>query len=81
MTLEEAQAEILRLNEELETAKNANENYSTQVNELNTELEKVRDLNQQYFLKLSARYNPNQQDDDEDEEFPTCEEFAQTLTI
>jgi len=80
MTLEEAQAEILRLQEELATAQNSNENYSRQVNELSTDLEKVRELNQQYFLKLSAQYTPPT-DTGEEEDTPSCEDFARTLTI
>lgn len=81
MTLEEAQAEILRLNEELTTVKTENENYSKQVNDLSADLEKVRELNQTYFLKLSAQYNPNPDGDGDDNDVPTCEEFAKTLTI
>lgn len=81
MTLEEAQAEILRLNEELDTAKTERDNYSTKVNELSNDLEKVRNLNQQYFLKLSAQYKPNTEPEDEEPDAPTCEDFAKTLTI
>lgn len=80
-TLEEAQAEILRLNEELTTANGERENYRTQVDTLTKDLEKVRTLNQQYFLKLSAQYNPPAQEDTPDEETPSCEDFAKTLTI
>ena len=58
-TVEEAQAEILRLQEELTTVKADRDNYSTQVSDLQKENEKVRELNQQYFLKLTAQYNPN----------------------
>ena len=81
MTLEEAQAEILRLNEELTTAQNERDNYSGKVNELTGELEKVRELNQKYFLKLSAQYNPPKSEDDDEPETPSCEDFAKTLTI
>lgn len=80
-TLEEAQAEILRLNEELSTKQNECENYSAKVNELTGELENVRQINQRYFLKLSAQYdNPNPQDDD-DEDDVTLEDFAKTINI
>jgi chromosome segregation ATPase len=81
MTLEEAQAEILRLNEELTTVKNERDSYSTKVNEQADELEKVRNLNQQYFLKLSAQYVPNTDTDEDDADEPTCEDFAKSLTI
>lgn len=80
-TLEEARAEILRLNEELTTAQTELENYSTKVSELTKENEKVRELNQKYFLRLSAQYNPNPAPDEDEPEVPTCEDFAKTLTI
>lgn len=80
-TLEEARAEILRLNEELATAQTERDNYSNRVNELTRENENVRELNQQYFLKLSAQYEPNHEDEDPEEDVPSCEDFAKTLTI
>lgn len=81
-TLEEAHAEIIRLNEELATRTTERDNYSTRVNELTRENESVRELNQQYFLKLSAQYKPTTEDpEEEDEEVLTCEDFARTLTI
>ena len=81
-TLEEARAEILRLNEELSTAQTERENFSAKVTELTSDLEKVRELNQKYFLKLSAQYKPNvENDEDTDPETPSCEDFAKTLTI
>ena len=80
-TLEDARAEILRLNEELTTAQTERDNYSAKVNELSGDLEKVRTLNQQYFLKLSAQYNPPKDEDTDEPDTPTCEDFAKTLTI
>ncbi len=80
-TLEEARAEILRLNEELTTAQTERDNYSTRINELTSEVEKVRELNQKYFLKLSTQYNPTPDPEDEDHDAPSCEDFAKTLTI
>lgn len=81
MTLEEAQAEILRLKEELATVTTERDNYSAKVSEQANELEKVRELNQKYFLKLSAQYAPTPDPDDEEPDAPTCEDFAKTLTI
>jgi uncharacterized protein YlxW (UPF0749 family) len=83
MTLEEAQAEILRLNEEVATLKTENENYSKKVSDLTKENENVRELNQKYFLKLSAQYvpTPGGVDPDDVEDVPSCEDFAKTLTI
>lgn len=81
-TLEEARAEIVRLNEELTTVTNERDSYSTKVTEQAGELEKVRNLNQQYFLKLSAQYIPTPNPDEDDEQdAPSCEDFAKTLTI
>lgn len=80
-TLEEARAEILRLTEELATANTERENYSTRVSELTAEVEKVRELNQQYFLKLSAQYVPTPDTDEDEQDPPSCEDFAATLTI
>lgn len=79
-TLEEAQAEILRLNEALSAANTERENYSTRISEMTAELEKVRTINQQYFLKLSAQYTPPKPEEPE-EDAPSCEDFAKTLTI
>lgn len=80
-TLEEAQAEILRLNEELETTRSERDSYSTRTSELSAELESVRKINQQYFLKLSAQYSPTPQPEDEPQEALSCEEFAKTINI
>lgn len=80
-TLEEARAEILRLNEELTSVTNERDSYSTKITELSGDLEKVRNLNQQYFLKLSAQYTPNPTEDPDDADPVSCEDFAKTLTI
>ena len=80
-TLEEARAEIVRLNEELTSVTNERDSYSTKITEQANELEKVRNLNQQYFLKLSAQYQPPKDEDDDEPETPSCEDFAKTLTI
>ena len=80
MTLEEAQAEILRLQEELNTAQSERDNYSNQLTDTQRALEKVRTINQEYFLKLTAQHNPPKPDED-DAEPVSCEDFARTLTI
>lgn len=82
-TLEEAQAEIVRLGEELVKVTTERDNYSAKVTETNTELENVRKLNQQYFNKLSSQiFKDEDKDDKKDEDdAPTCEDFAKTLTI
>ena len=81
-TLEEAQAEILRLNEELTERTNERDTLSQNNNTLTTELEQVRKLNQTYFNKLSAQYSHEEhENEDEAEEVQSCEEFAKTLQI
>lgn len=82
-TLEEARAEILRLNEELSTVTTERDNYSTRINDLENENKNVRELNQKYFLKLSAQYNPkpDEDGDDPDDQIPSCADLAKSLTI
>ena len=79
MTLEEAQAEILRLQEENTRLTNERDALTTNNTNLTEELSKVRQLNQTYFNKLSAQYS--EQAGEKDEEAPTCEDFAKTLNI
>lgn len=82
MTLEEAQAEIIRLQEENTGLRNERDTLSQNNENLSQELNQVRTLNQQYFNKLTAQYSdPAGEKDKGDEEAPTCEEFAKTLTI
>ena len=81
-TLEEAKAEIIRLNEALTERTNERDTLSQNNVTLTGELESVRKLNQQYFNKLSAQYSqePDKTDIDE-EEVQSCEDFAKTLNI
>lgn len=81
-TLEEAQAEIIRLNERVTELTNERDTLSQNNTTLTGELESVRKLNQQYFNKLSAQYSqePDKNNDD-DEEVQSCEDFAKTLNI
>lgn len=79
-TLEEAQARILELDEEIERVRGERDTLSQNNNTLTQENENLRTLNQKYFNKLIAQDDiKNKQDDDEGEEVPTCEEFANTL--
>lgn len=81
-TLEAAQAEIVRLQEENTRLTNERDTLSQNNTNLSGELEQVRTLNQQYFNKLTAQYSKQaDEQDEEDEEAPTCEEFAKTLKI
>ena len=82
MTLEEAQAEIIRLNEQVTELTNERDTLSQNNTTLAGELESVRKLNQQYFNKLSQQFVPAEgKKDKEDEEAPSCEDFAKTLDI
>ena len=81
-TLEEAQAEIIRLNEQVTELTNERDTLSQNNTTLTGELESVRKLNQQYFNKLSQQYSPQEdKKDNEDDEVQSCEEFAKTLDI
>lgn len=82
MTLEEAQAQIVDLQEQLTEARNERDTLSQNNEALSTENESLRKLNQKYFNKLSAHYSdPAGKKDEDDKEAPTCEEFAKTLNI
>ena len=82
MTIEEAQAEIIRLKEANTALTNERDTLSQNNANLSTELESVRKLNQTYFNKLSAQYSdPAGEKDDGEEDAPTCEEFAKNLKI
>ncbi|MBP3683375.1 MAG: hypothetical protein J6J12_00220 [Oscillospiraceae bacterium] len=82
MTLEEAQAEIIRLQEANTELTNERDTLSQNNASLTTELESVRRLNQQYFNKLSAQYSQEQDEtNNDDEEVQSCEDFAKTLDI
>lgn len=81
MTLEEAQAEIIRLNEELTARTNERDTLSQNNTTLTQELDSVRKLNQQYFNKLSQQYTQQEKDEEEEKPPVSCEEFAKTLNI
>lgn len=82
MTLEEAQAEIVRLNEELTERTNERDTLSQNNESLTADNENLRKLNQQYFNKLTAQYSEQPgENNEEDKEAPSCEEFAKTLKI
>lgn len=81
-TLETAQAEIVRLQEENTKLSNERDTLSQNNANLSQDLERVRTLNQQYFNKLTQQYSPEAgKKDEEDQEAPTCEEFAKTLKL
>lgn len=82
MTLEQAQAKILELQEQNAQLTNERDTLSQNNADLTGELESVKKLNQQYFNKLSQQYIPTEdKNDDDEEEVPSCEDFAKTLHI
>lgn len=82
MTLEEAQAQIVQLQEDITAITNERDTLLQNNETLTGELNSVRELNQKYFNKLTAHYFPeDDKKDDEDEKVVSCEEFAKTLKI
>lgn len=82
MTLEEAQEQIVNLQNSLTEVTNERDTLKTNNQNLTNDLTRVRELNQRYFEKLSAQYVPPGGDTGNDgHEEPTCEEFARTLKI
>ena len=81
-TLEEARAEIIRLNDIITELANERDTLSQNNTTLSQELESVRKLNQSYFNRLCAQY-PQEPGEKENEAFaePSCEDFAKTLNI
>lgn len=81
-TLEEAQAEILRLNEKLTETETERDTLSSDNKKLTEDLSRVRTLNQTYFEKLSSQYaKPENENNNDEEEVLSCEAFALTINI
>ena len=82
MTLEEAQAEIVKLNDKITELTNERDSLSQNNNSLTEDNERLRKLNQNYFNKLSAQFSTQEdKKDKEDKEVVSCVEFAKTLSI
>ena len=79
MTLEEAQARILELTDENAQLKADKETLSKDNENLTKSNEDLRTLNQKYFNRLIAEEKPEDEDPEEEEETPSCEDFAKTL--
>lgn len=82
-TIEEARAEIIRLQEENTRLENERDTLSQNNKDLETELGQVRTLNQTYFNKLSAQISGAESKDmvEDEKEAPSCEEFARSINI
>lgn len=81
-TLEEAQAEIVRLNDVLTERTNERDTLSENNKNLIADNDRLRKLNQNYFNRISAQF-PTEDDkkDNEEKEVVSCVEFAKTLSI
>ena len=82
-TLEEAQARILELDEQVTMLTGERDSLSQENENLRRENEETRTLNQKYFNKLIAQEKDSHENDNEDEgeEVLSPEEFAKTLSI
>lgn len=81
-TLEEAQAEIVRLNEELIQKGMEYDSLLENNNAQAKDIETLRTINQQYFNRLMVQDSQQAgKKPEDDEEALTCEEFARTLKI
>lgn len=80
MTLEQAQERILELESELEARTAERDTLLQNNNELTTNLENARRLNQKLFERVEAQKSEEARPQ-EDDEAPTCEEFAKTIII
>ena len=80
-TLEEAKAEIIRLQGINTEVTNERDTLSQNNKTLTEELESVRTLNQQYFNKLCAQFSQQEDETNDEDEVQSCEEFAKTLNI
>ena len=81
-TIEEAQAEIIRLNEQLTEVTNERDTLSQNNKTLVDDNDRLRTLNQNYFNKLSAQYVPaDDKNKKDEEEVASCEEVANSINI
>ena len=82
-TLEDAQARIVELEELNDRLEHEKETLSQTNEELTKRNEDLRSKNQMYFDKLIAQEDTTKKKEDEEgeEDIPTCEEFAKSLKI
>lgn len=79
-TLEAAQERIIELENEVGRITAENGDLTSQLSAANDEVENLRTINQRYFNKLLAQES-NKKEPDDDEEAPSCEEFAASLKL
>lgn len=82
MTLEEAQAEIVRLNDEIAAITADRDTLSENNKTLTEDNDRLRKINQRYYNKLEAQFPANKDKNNiEDKEVQSCEDFAKTINI
>jgi uncharacterized coiled-coil DUF342 family protein len=82
MTLEELQAEVLRLQEENADLKTERDTLTATNSELTKEIDEVRATNQRYFNKLTAHYaEPDKGDEEAEETSESWSDFLQNHNI
>ena len=81
MTLEQAQERILELESQLETVTTERDTLSQNNSELSTNLENARALNQKLFERVEAQHTDGSAHDGEEDDVPSCEDFAQTINL
>lgn len=83
MTIEELQAENLRLAEENAALVSERDAAQRDLAESREELERVRTVNQEFYLKLRAQKTdePDEPGEPEEPQHVSCEELARTLDI
>lgn len=81
--LEDAQARILELEEQNDRLEHEKETLSQNNEELTKRNEELRSKNQMYFDKLIAQEDTTKkkEEDEGEEDIPSCEEFAKSLKI
>ena len=80
-TLEDAQAEIIRLNERLTEVETERDSLSQNNDTLTSDNARLRALNTSYFEKLSQQYVQPEKEKEQPPAAPSCEDFAKTLII
>lgn len=79
-TIEEARAEIVRLQGRLTEVETERDTLSRNNETLTADLARVRTLNTEYFERLQQQYlKPDAPE--EPEPVPSCEEYAETITF
>lgn len=82
MTLEEAQEQIVNLQQQLTEITNERDTLRSNNENLTADLNRVRELNQRYFERLSQQFvQPGSDTQNEEPPAPTCEDFARSLKI